>query len=69
MQGSLLPAAVIGRLGSQATTRSAWLQKSVSTKDVFQTPLWGVRGTWLMKRLYGAGLLTAVITKFARGGS
>lgn len=52
MQGSLLPAAVIGMLGSQATTRSAWLQKSVSTKDVFQTPLWGVRGTWLMIGLY-----------------
>lgn len=70
MQGSLLSAAVMWMLGSQATTRSAWLQKSVSTRDILQPPLWGVRGTWLVKGLYGAGLLTSVITgQFARGGS
>lgn len=70
MQGSLLSAAVIWMLGSQATTRSAWLPKSVSTRDILQPPLWGVRGTWLVKGLYGAGLSMAVsIGKFARGGS
>lgn len=40
-------------LCSQTTTRSTWLQKYLSTKDIFQTPLWGVRGTWLIKGPWG----------------
>lgn len=46
VQGSQLFAVVILTLCSQTTTRLAWLQKYLSTKDIFQTPLWG---TWLTK--------------------
>lgn len=53
VQGSLLSAVVSLMLCSQTTTRSAWLQKYLSTKDIFQTLLWGVEGTWLTKGLWG----------------
>lgn len=41
--------------GSQATTRSAWLQKSVSTKDILQIPLWGVGAPGWWKGYMGQG--------------